>query len=58
MAGRAQVFMKVSKQGSTLAGIMDAFGPCIGEPERSCSTGYRWPTFVRHFTQHAFEPPA
>ncbi len=48
-----EVFMKVSKQGSTLSGIMDAFSVAI-----SISLQYGVPlsTFVRKFTNMRFEP--
>jgi len=35
-----EVFMKVSKQGSTLAGIMDAFAISVS---LGLQHGYRWP---------------
>ncbi|MDA8391783.1 MAG: vitamin B12-dependent ribonucleotide reductase [Actinomycetota bacterium] len=48
-----EVFMKVSKQGSTLAGIMDAFSVAV-----SISLQYGVPlsTFVRKFTNMRFDP--
>jgi ribonucleotide reductase alpha subunit len=48
-----EVFMKVSKQGSTLAGIMDAFSVAI-----SIALQYGVPlsTFVRKYTSMRFEP--
>jgi ribonucleoside-diphosphate reductase alpha chain len=48
-----EVFMKVSKQGSTLAGIMDAFSVAV-----SIALQYGVPlsTFVRKYTSMRFEP--
>jgi ribonucleoside-diphosphate reductase alpha chain len=52
--GRAgEVFMKVSKQGSTLAGIMDAFAISVS---LGLQHGVPLATFVRHFTNMRFEP--
>ena len=48
-----EVFMKVSKQGSTLAGIMDAFSISVSS---GCSTVCRLSTYVRKYTSMRFEP--
>ena len=48
-----EVFMKVSKQGSTLAGIMDAFAISVS---LGLQHGVPLATFVRHFTNMRFEP--
>ncbi len=48
-----EVFMKVSKQGSTLAGIMDAFAISVSI---GLQHGVPLATFVRHFTNMRFEP--
>ncbi|MQA05996.1 MAG: vitamin B12-dependent ribonucleotide reductase [Streptosporangiales bacterium] len=51
--GLGEVFLKLGKQGSTLAGVMDAFSIAI-------STGLQYgvplETFVRQFTNLRFEP--
>ncbi len=46
-----EVFMKVSKQGSTLAGIMDAFSISVS---LGLQHGVPLATYVRKYTQHAF----
>ena len=48
-----EVFMKVSKQGSTLAGIMDAFSIAIS---LGLQHGVPLATFVRKYTNMRFEP--
>ncbi len=48
-----EVFMKVSKQGSTLAGIMDAFSISVS---LGLQHGVPLSTFVRKFTNMRFEP--
>ncbi|HXW80993.1 MAG TPA: hypothetical protein VEJ84_15930, partial [Acidimicrobiales bacterium] len=48
-----EVFMKVSKQGSTLAGIMDAFAISVS---LGLQHGVPLSTFARHFTNMRFEP--
>ncbi|HET9077257.1 MAG TPA: vitamin B12-dependent ribonucleotide reductase, partial [Acidimicrobiales bacterium] len=48
-----EVFIKVSKQGSTLAGIMDAFSVAISI---SLQHGVPLATFVRKYTNMRFEP--
>ncbi|HVA74430.1 MAG TPA: vitamin B12-dependent ribonucleotide reductase [Acidimicrobiales bacterium] len=48
-----EVFIKVSKQGSTLAGIMDAFSVAISI---SLQHGVPLETFVRKYTNMRFEP--
>jgi ribonucleoside-diphosphate reductase alpha chain len=48
-----EVFMKVSKQGSTLAGIMDAFSISVS---LGLQHGVPLATFVRHYTNMRFEP--
>jgi ribonucleoside-diphosphate reductase alpha chain len=48
-----EVFMKVSKQGSTLAGIMDAFSICIS---LGLQHGVPLATYVRKYTNMRFEP--
>src|SRR5579872_6481741 len=48
-----EVFMKVSKQGSTLAGVMDAFSIAISV---SLQHGVPLATFVRKYTNMRFEP--
>jgi len=48
-----EVFIKVSKQGSTLAGIMDAFSICIS---LGLQHGVPLATFVRKFANMKFEP--
>src|SRR5271170_7466395 len=45
--------MKVSKQGSTLAGIMDAFSICIS---LGLQHGVPLATYVRKYTNMRFEP--
>ena len=45
-----EVFMKVSKQGSTLAGIMDAFSISVS---LGLQHGVPLATYVRKYTQHA-----
>jgi ribonucleotide reductase alpha subunit len=51
--GLGEVFLKLGKQGSTLAGVMDAFSMAI-----SISLQYGVPleTYVRKFTNMKFEP--
>src|ERR687886_2384152 len=51
--GLGEVFIKMSKQGSTLAGVMDAFSMAI-----SIALQYGVPleTFVSKFTNMRFEP--
>ncbi len=52
--GRAgEVFMKVSKQGSTLAGIMDAFSISVS---LGLQHGVPLATYVRKYTNMRFEP--
>ena len=48
-----EVFINVSKQGSTLAGIMDAFAISVS---LGLQHGVPLATFVRHFTNMRFEP--
>ncbi len=48
-----EVFMKVSKQGSTLAGIMDAFSIAVS---LGLQHGVPLVTFVRKYTNMRFEP--
>ncbi len=48
-----EVFLKVSKQGSTLAGIMDAFSISIS---LGLQYGVPLATYVRKFTNMRFEP--
>jgi ribonucleoside-diphosphate reductase alpha chain len=48
-----EVFMKVSKQGSTLAGIMDAFAISVS---LGLQHGVPLATFVRKYTNMRFEP--
>ena len=48
-----EVFMKVSKQGSTLAGIMDAFSISVS---LGLQHGVPLSTFVRKYTNMRFEP--
>jgi ribonucleoside-diphosphate reductase alpha chain len=48
-----EVFMKVSKQGSTLAGIMDAFAIAVS---LGLQHGVPLATFVRKYTSMRFEP--
>jgi ribonucleoside-diphosphate reductase alpha chain len=48
-----EVFMKVSKQGSTLAGIMDAFSIAVS---LGLQHGVPLSTFVRKYTNMRFEP--
>jgi ribonucleoside-diphosphate reductase alpha chain len=48
-----EVFMKVSKQGSTLAGIMDAFSISVS---LGLQHGVPLATFVRKYTNMRFEP--
>ncbi len=48
-----EVFMKVSKQGSTLAGIMDAFSIAVS---LGLQHGVPLATFVRKYTNMRFEP--
>jgi ribonucleoside-diphosphate reductase alpha chain len=48
-----EVFMKVSKQGSTLAGIMDAFSIAVS---LGLQYGVPLSTFVRKYTNMRFEP--
>jgi ribonucleoside-diphosphate reductase alpha chain len=48
-----EVFMKVSKQGSTLAGIMDAFSIAIS---LGLQHGVPLATFVKKYTNMRFEP--
>ena len=47
------MFISVSKQGSTLAGIMDAFAISVS---MGLQHGVPLATFVRHFTNMRFEP--
>ncbi len=48
-----EVFISVSKQGSTLAGIMDAFAISVS---MGLQHGVPLATFVRQFTNMRFEP--
>ena len=48
-----EVFMKVSKQGSTLAGIMDAFSISVS---LGLQHGVPLSTYVRKYTNMRFEP--
>ncbi len=48
-----EVFISVSKQGSTLAGIMDAFAISVS---MGLQHGVPLSTYVRHFTNMRFEP--
>jgi ribonucleoside-diphosphate reductase alpha chain len=48
-----EVFISVSKQGSTLAGIMDAFAISVS---MGLQHGVPLATFVKHFTNMRFEP--
>jgi ribonucleoside-diphosphate reductase alpha chain len=48
-----EVFMKVSKQGSTLAGIMDAFSISVS---LGLQHGVPLATYVRKYTSMRFEP--
>ncbi len=48
-----EVFMKVSKQGSTLAGVMDAFSIAVS---LGLQHGVPLATFVRKYTNMRFEP--
>ena len=48
-----EVFMKVSKQGSTLAGIMDAFSIAVS---LGLQHGVPLATYVRKYTNMRFEP--
>ena len=48
-----EVFMKVSKQGSTLAGIMDAFSISVS---LGLQHGVPLATYVRKYTNMRFEP--
>jgi hypothetical protein len=48
-----EVFISVSKQGSTLAGVMDAFAISVS---MGLQHGVPLSTFVRHFTNMRFEP--
>ncbi len=48
-----EIFMKVSKQGSTLAGIMDAFSISVS---LGLQHGVPLETFVRKYTNMRFEP--
>ncbi len=48
-----EVFISVSKQGSTLAGIMDAFAIAVS---MGLQHGVPLSTYVRHFTNMRFEP--
>jgi len=48
-----EVFISVSKQGSTLAGIMDAFAISVS---MGLQHGVPLATYVRHFTNMRFEP--
>ncbi len=48
-----EVFMKVSKQGSTLAGVMDAFSIAVS---LGLQHGVPLSTFVRKYTNMRFEP--
>jgi len=50
-----EVFIKVSKQGSTLAGIMDAFSISIS---LASSTACRCRPYVRKYSNMKFEPAA
>src|SRR5262249_23554333 len=52
--GLGEIFLKMSKQGSTLAGMMDAFSIAV-----SIGLQYGVPpdTFVQQFTNMRFEPP-
>ena len=48
-----EVFIKVSKQGSTLAGIMDAFSLSIS---LGLQHGVPLATYVKHYSNQRFEP--
>ena len=48
-----EVFMKVSKQGSTLAGIMDAFAIAVS---LGLQHGVPLATYVKKYTNMRFEP--
>ncbi len=48
-----EVFMKVSKQGSTLSGVMDAFSIAVS---LGLQHGVPISTFVRKYTNMRFEP--
>ena len=48
-----ELFVKVSKQGSTLAGIMDAFSLSIS---LGLQHGVPLATYVRHYSNQRFEP--
>ena len=52
--GLGEIFLKFGKQGSTLAGVMDAFS--IAVSHRACSTACRWRRYVEKFTNMRFEP--
>jgi ribonucleoside-diphosphate reductase alpha chain len=51
--GLGEVFLKMSKQGSTLAGVMDAFSVAISV---GLQYGVPLETYVRKFTNMRFEP--
>ena len=51
--GLGEVFLKLGKQGSTLAGVMDAFSIAVSS---ACSTGCRWRRSSQKFTNLKFEP--
>jgi ribonucleoside-diphosphate reductase alpha chain len=51
--GLGEVFLKMSKQGSTLAGVMDAFSIAISV---GLQYGVPLETYVRKFTNMRFEP--
>jgi ribonucleoside-diphosphate reductase alpha chain len=48
-----EMFVKISKQGSTLAGVMDAFGIAIS---MGLQNGVPLSTFVKQYTNMRFEP--
>jgi len=48
-----ELFLKISKQGSTLAGIMDAFGIAIS---MGLQNGVPLSTYVKQYTNMRFEP--
>ena len=54
--GLGEVFLKVGKQGSTLAGVMDAFS--IAHLDRACSTACRWRPTSRSSPTCASSRPA
>ena len=53
--GVGEVFLKLGKQGSTLAGVMDAFSIAISV---GLQYGIPLESYVAKFTNMRFEPPA